>query len=140
MEFIDSIRWYHITILFLLIVIFLMIFSNKSNNIKICQNENFNQELKKKPNSEIILYYASWCVHSKSFLPEWQKFEIYAKQNLPSIQVSSIRCEDGDEATCRQKGIDGYPTVILYLNDGREKKFDGARNMKNLVDFVLSNS
>lgn len=95
-----------------------------------------NTEKSLKP--ELVLYYAMWCQHSKNFLPEWEKFVAYAKQNLPQINVSSIRCEGGDEATCLQKGIEGYPMVVLYKDDG-EKNFMAERTMEKLVEFVEEN-
>ena len=85
---------------------------------------------------EIILYYAMWCGYSRQFLPEWEKFEKYAKDNLPTIKVTRMRCEGGDEATCTQKGVEGYPTVILYLGNGQEIPFNGNRTSKDIIDFV----
>lgn len=85
---------------------------------------------------EIILYYATWCGYSRNFLPEWEKFEIYAKNNLPNCRVRSIRCESDNEALCFQKGIEGYPTVVLYPTNGTEIKFDKERTSDKLVEFV----
>lgn len=88
---------------------------------------------------EIILYYAMWCGHSRSFLPEWEKFEVFAKEKLPFVRVSKIRCEDGNEATCSQKGVEGFPMVILYSKTGVEKTFEKERTMEKLVEFVNEN-
>jgi len=89
---------------------------------------------------EIVLYYAMWCGYSKMFLPEWEKFVAYAGKNIKNVKVTSIRCEGGDEVTCKQKGVDGYPMVILYLNDGSEIPFQvnsaDERTSDNLVKFV----
>ena len=41
--------------------------------------------------------------------------------------------------TCQQKGVQGYPTVILYLKDGSEKTFEDERTMDKLVKFVQAN-
>jgi hypothetical protein len=48
----------------------------------------------------------------------------------------SVRCEDGNEATCQQKGVKGYPSVILYLTDGSEHTFDGKRTAGGVTNFV----
>ena len=88
---------------------------------------------------ELVLYYAMWCGHSRSFLPEFEKFEKFAKDNLPHCRVMKTRCEDGNEATCSQKGVDGFPTVILYAKNGQEKVFDKERTMQKLVEFVNEN-
>ena len=88
------------------------------------------------PDGEIVLYYATWCGYSRMFLPEWEKFEKYAKDNLSNLKVTRIRCEGGNEAVCTQKGVEGYPTIILYLKNSKEVKFDGERSSKQLADFI----
>lgn len=87
-------------------------------------------------NSSIILYYVNWCPHSRNFIKEWEKFELWGSNNLKNIKVEKIQCEDGNEAVCMQKGIDGYPTVMLYLSDGSEIKYDGNRTVEDLIQFV----
>ena len=88
------------------------------------------------PKNELILFYAMWCGHSRAFLPEWQKFTQWASNNLDKVKVSVVRCEDGNEATCSQKGIKGYPSVVLYLINGSEHKFEGERTVDGLKKFV----
>lgn len=146
MEFLQNIKWYHVTILCLILIIIFFICTGYNDN-KTCANaEKFTPEEQKtheltkdSANGEIILYYALWCGHSRNFLPEWEKFEQYAKANMPHLRVSRMRCEDGDEATCQQKGIEGYPTVVLYFGNGTERIFDGQRKMESLVEFINSN-
>lgn len=87
----------------------------------------------------IILYYAMWCGYSRSFLPEWEKFETYAKSNLPNLKVMRLRCEDGDEATCQQKGIEGYPSIILYKANGDEVEFRQERSADKVIEFCKKN-
>lgn len=119
-------------------------------NIKKAEGFSSDEEIKAKQESkmiedeakikgEIILFYAMWCGHSRSFLPEWEKFEKFAKDNLPYVRVTKIRCEDGNEATCSQKGVQGFPMVILYPKSGAEKTFEKDRTMEKLVEFVNEN-
>jgi hypothetical protein len=88
------------------------------------------------PTAELTLYYAMWCGYSKMFLPEWEKFTKYAAANLHGLKVSSIRCEDGNEPVCSQKGVQGYPTIKLYLKNGQEVMYQGERNSAALTAFV----
>lgn len=85
---------------------------------------------------EVTLYYAMWCGYSRAFLPEWTRFEELAKKHLPNIKVSNVRCEEDNENMCIQKGIEGYPTILLYLYDGREIKYDGERKAEDLIKFI----
>jgi hypothetical protein len=156
MELLSNIKWYHITIVCLICILVFLIFTRNNCGTNVCKNapiksEGFSsqqqeQESKQETNqikdtatAEIILYYAMWCGHSRSFLPEWEKFEAYAKNNFPNLRVSRVRCEDGNEATCMQKGVEGYPTVILYPMGGSEKMFDGTRSSDSLIKFIQQN-
>ena len=152
MEFINNIKWYHVLILCLICIIGFLIFTRTNYASNSCKNavnnyEGFDQEHKNKHTQhtprdmdELVLYYAMWCGYSKSFIPEWEKFETYAKNNFPQIKVSKIRCEDGNETTCMQKGVDGYPTVILYTKNGKEIKFGNERTMDGLIKFIQQNN
>lgn len=105
-------------------------------NAPVALKENFeNQDFK----GEIVFYYAMWCGYSRSFLPEWEKFEIYAKDNLKNVKVTKIKCEDGLEQTCGQKGVSQFPMVILYQNGKEQVIFDKERTMQKLVEFVNEN-
>jgi len=158
MNFISNIKWYYIMIICLLgVILFLVLTNTYSHEPCICKNApetsegfNSNQEQEQKQETyqeqeeskikgEIIIYYAMWCGYSRQFLPEWEKFEEYAKKNLPQVRVLRVRCEDGHEATCSQKGVTGYPTVILYLKDGTEKLFEDERRSDKLINFVQNN-
>jgi thiol-disulfide isomerase/thioredoxin len=117
-------------------------FSTESNIDSKIQS-NIDNTIMNKPASpikgEIIMYYASWCGYSKQILPEWDKFEKFALENLPQIIPTKIRCESDNEALCMQKGIEGYPTIILYPNDNTEVVFNEERTAEKLIEFVQSN-
>lgn len=86
--------------------------------------------------AEMVLYYTSWNGYSKTFLPEWERFEHYAVQNFKNLRVKQILCDGGNEPICMQRGVEGYPTIMLYLDDGTEIKFDRERSFQSLIDFV----
>jgi thiol-disulfide isomerase/thioredoxin len=160
MEVLKNIKWYHVVIICLVLVVVGLIIYSFVHQYKNAHHERFhpasetttldqvremvhpsppNPHTVKDVNAEIMLYYATWCGHSRMFLPEWEKFENYAKGNMPYIRVSSVRCEDGNETVCFEKGIEGYPTVILYQKDCPEMQFRGERTAAKLIDFVEQN-
>jgi len=147
MEIIRNIKWYHIIVISLFVLLFLFIVNNQmpmSGRTEKYQNETMEETVKEptdKHDAEIVLYYALWCGYSKAFLPEWQKFEEYANVNLKNIRVTSLQCVDGNEATCHQKGVNGYPTVIIYPKNKSLKgiTFEGQRNVESLIKFVNDN-
>ncbi len=91
------------------------------------------------PNITLTLYYALWCGYSKAFLPEWEKFKVLAEKNLPFLKIVSINCEGGNEMICSQSGIEGYPTIVLQIDDA-VKQYNGERTVEKLTEFVLSNA
>ena len=102
---------------------------NKKKHVTIDRFEG-----KDKP--QIVMYYASWCGFSKSFLPTWDAFASYVKSNLSEkVDAVKVSCDGDGEQMCYQKGIEGYPTVKLYVR-GEEKTFSEERKLENLIDFV----
>ena len=159
MELFENLKWYNILIIILLIIITVsiimlptqnpiantgtcnMVCSKSSRSIQEQSNspkEYFetDRKINNEPKPELVLYYATWCHFSREFLGVWSNFEKYAKDNLPNIRVMAVRCEGENEATCNQKGVNGYPTVILYMVDGTEHKFEGPRTVDGLKQFV----
>lgn len=137
MDFINNLKWYHYLIVCIIIVLIYIKYKN-TESFNTASKDTQQIQHDNGPKDELILYYAMWCGYSKQFLPEWEKFEAYAKRNFPNVLVSRVRCEDGNEATCSQKGVEGYPTVILYKENG-EKHFEGERTFDALVKFVQNN-
>jgi len=142
MEFINNIKWWHVVIVLLIFGLIFAIFKEKSVTQNAPSTEGFSEQETQHivPGNEIILYYALWCGYSRQFIPEWEKFEEYAKKNLPNLRVSKVRCEDGNEPVCKEKGVEGYPTVILYLQNGEERICHEERTLSGLIKFVQQNS
>lgn len=84
---------------------------------------------------QLILYYTQWCGYSRAFLPIWEEFR---KQNKAPIRIDQMRCEGGNEAICNEKGLKGYPSIILYKNN-QVIPFEGERTVAGLNQFVRNN-
>ena len=163
MNSLKDIKWYHILILCLsAILLFLLITRNncpqtmctnapqnseafktgkdKNHQNKDHQNKNHQNKNPHKITGEIMFYYTNWCGFCKQFKPEWEKFEKYAKSSLPHLKVSEIKCEGRNETVCNQKGVSGFPTIILYPHNGPQKVFNGPRTIQGVVEFVNQHS
>lgn len=92
------------------------------------------QQKTEKPNALVVLYYASWCGHSKNFLPEWEKFSKYAQKNMSNVAVGKMACENNKEKECFQQGVKGYPTVLIYKNN-KVKTYQGERTSDALINY-----
>jgi len=98
------------------------------------------KEVSDKPLGEIVLYYSPGCGYCKMFMPEWDKFEQRASREMPRLSVKKINCEGENAQMCFQKGIEGFPTVIIYPTDGSRVMFEKNRTADDLVKFVNENS
>jgi thiol-disulfide isomerase/thioredoxin len=91
------------------------------------------------PSKEITLYYATWCPLSMEFLPTWNEFRKIANAQHPSLRISEIKCEDGNERICHEKEVPGYPYIILE-NEGTKNIFEEyPRTLEKLLSFVNNN-
>lgn len=123
-------------IVFLLVIAFICYVLNRQSVVETPLSIPHMKPVPKR--GDIVLYYTSWCGHSNMFMPEWTKFENIARVQFPQLRVRKIQCEDGNEAICMQKGIQGYPTVVMYINDA-DIPFTGNRSADALVEFVKKN-
>ncbi len=64
------------------------------------------------------LFYASWCPHSRRFLPI---FEEYAKTNPDECLAVKV---DSKEELCEKYAVDYYPTVLLMKKGKVQKRLD----------------
>jgi len=137
MDTLNNLKLHHIVIFFAAILLIIFLCTSRSPPPKPSIDAFTNT-----CNGEVVLYYATWCGYSIKFLPEWEKFENHMKQNMPTIKVTRMRCEDGLEPQCKQKGVQGYPTVIFYKKDGSSIPFDvetaEERNFNNLQKFIIA--
>jgi thiol-disulfide isomerase/thioredoxin len=87
----------------------------------------------------IICYYATWCGHSRMFLPVWDNFEKRAKKELPGIKIKKIKCEGSKEQLCTSRGVGGFPTVIMYVSN-KKVTFEQDRTVDSLINFCKQNT
>jgi thiol-disulfide isomerase/thioredoxin len=65
-----------------------------------------------------VLFYASWCPHSRRFLPIYEKCT--KKISTPCFSVVI----DNREDLCDKYQIQYYPTVVLFVGGKVSKRLD----------------
>jgi thiol-disulfide isomerase/thioredoxin len=131
-------RIFYLIIIIVLILVsgfFLIytIFLRRPNNELFEQSINSREPTK---DNEIKLYYTTWCGYSRMFMPEWERFERMAREQVPYVRVTRVNCEDSGRSICNQENVEGYPTVVLCLKNGQKIKFNDDRKAENLLAFV----
>lgn len=91
-----------------------------------------------KRTGEVVLYYTEGDKHSRAFLQEWEKFE-QAVMEIDYVRTSRFACEGANRAECGRRGVFLVPTVILYVDGGEQKTFEGQQNAESLRQFVKRN-
>lgn len=88
---------------------------------------------------KIALFFAPWCGHCKTFMNNgWKQFVDFHQKNLTSIlDVVTLSCEENNEL-CKEIGVRGYPTVILFAN-GKKIVYDGDRTLEDILYFLSAN-
>ncbi len=71
---------------------------------------------------KVVLYYADWCGHCKTFKPEWEKLKEMCKEK--GIKYADYEA-DRNVAEIEAANIKGFPTIMV---NGRE--YNGPREAK----------
>ena len=90
--------------------------------------------------ANINYYYTQWCPYCKKASGEWEatksKFDGKVINNH-KIQFNEIDC-DAKENAEQVKDIDGYPTIKIFLPDGKTVEYDSKPDRKTLELFINS--
>lgn len=92
----------------------------------------------------LVLVYASWCGHCKTFKPEFQKFANRIKSMGEPLYVCAIQADGKrtpEEMELSKKikqlipGFMGFPDCCLYVDGKVSKKFQDQRTEAALMKF-----
>ena len=109
---------------------------------------NSNEQPPEEPSSsskmQFKVFYTNWCGWSKKALAllDSEEFKDKMKEVEDKAEVVRVDCENNGKEECKQKEINGYPTMILYKNEnGKEKpiEFNGERTADGIVSFIKQN-
>lgn len=81
----------------------------------------------------IVKFFAPWCGHCKRMAPTWD--ELAVKYAGSAVKVAKVDCTKA-QSLCGTEGVDGYPTVLIYVDGKRIEEYEGDRSLDNLVRFI----
>jgi thioredoxin 1 len=101
---------------------------------KIIESESDLDKMLSECSGLLVLFYASWCLHSRRFLPIFEKYAENNESNLCRVLTDEI------ESCAKNYSIDVVPTVIFFKNGKIAKRLDGIAGRgldeKQLVEMM----
>jgi len=90
-----------------------------------------------------VNFFATWCPHCRHFAPAWaeiadqlnKKKWTDADGKEHKVLLLKVNCVDF-ENVCFEEGVDAYPTLMLYKNDGTKQEFEDRRMLETIEDFI----
>jgi hypothetical protein len=84
---------------------------------------------------KLVYVYMNGCGWCQRFTPVWDSFA--AKHgSVPGLRLLKVESSDPEAGAYR---VEGYPTVLLDMGDGRHVLFGGERTEKGLLAFLADN-
>ena len=92
-------------------------------------------------NVELIIFHTTWCPHSKTALKTWKKIKENRNNSIVNkyrVLFKEVDC-DKDEEIADAYNIEGYPTIKLIKNNGKEIiEFDAKLTEETCDEFLNS--
>jgi len=85
------------------------------------------------------IYYAKWCGHCKTALPEFNKLKNadIVDSDGNKVNFKTVDCEENRELA-KKENINGYPTIKMYKN-GSSIDYNGERTKESMENFIRNN-
>ncbi|KNE95677.1 hypothetical protein PSTG_11043 [Puccinia striiformis f. sp. tritici PST-78] len=86
----------------------------------------------------MVAFYAPWCGHCRSLVPEYQKAASNVKDLVTFVAVDCDAAEN--KAACSTDyQVKGFPTLAYFPGTPVPTPYQGERKAKPVVDFALQN-
>ncbi|KAH8266621.1 hypothetical protein KR018_003821, partial [Drosophila ironensis] len=110
-------------------------FYSPSDGVVELTSANFDREVLKDDAIWVVEFYAPWCGHCQSLVPEYKKL---AKALKGVVKVGSVNA-DADQSLGGQFGVRGFPTIKIFgANKKSPTDFNGQRTAKAIAEAALA--
>ncbi|GAB0100129.1 Protein disulfide-isomerase A6 homolog [Sergentomyia squamirostris] len=96
---------------------------------------NFDRLVKQSDSIWIVEFYAPWCGHCKSLVPEYQKLATALKG---VIKVGAVNADE-DKSLAGEYGVRGFPTIKIFgANKKSPTDYNGQRTADAIAEAALT--
>ena len=105
------------------------------NDIMILTDSTFDKALEKYENIYIV-FYAPWCGHCKTLLPEFEKAaKVLVNENIIVAKIDATK----EKKSARKYKITSYPT-LYFFKENTYIKYKGQKTEKDLIEWARKKS
>lgn len=104
---------------------------NAKGDVVQVTDKTFNAEVMKHPGVVIVEFYAPWCGHCKSLVPEYEKA---AGILAGVVKVVAVDATQGGESLASKYQVQGFPTLKIFGADKKKPiEYQGQRTTDGIV-------
>ncbi|CAM8948620.1 unnamed protein product [Rhodiola kirilowii] len=81
----------------------------------------------------LVEFFAPWCGHCKALTPIWEK----AATVLKGVATVAALDADAHKSLAQEYGIQGYPSIKVFVPGKPPVDYQGARDVKPIAEFAL---
>ncbi|KAL3268011.1 hypothetical protein HHI36_007144 [Cryptolaemus montrouzieri] len=98
-------------------------------------DENFQTEIEKYE-VVLVIFHAPWCGQCKKLMSIISQIDDNLQKNIPPVDIVTVDCEYEAKVICKKYMINRFPMLRSFRNGKEYGKFEGSRDVKNIVNFV----
>jgi len=108
--------------------------------VTVLVGHNFDQIVHDTSKDVLVEFYAPWCGHCKTLIPEYEKLGT-TYQSVDDVVIAKIDLTANDLENSHFE-VKGFPTILLYKRDAKDKplQFQGTRDAKSISAWIRDNS